>query len=229
MLRRIAGVISGRIQGREANSFCPVFCSQEKQQNETWGGSRKEMFLLVTGGSGSGKSEYAESRVLKFGDEKRYYVATMMCFDEESRKRVERHRRMRSGKGFITIERFLNLKDLELPGGENEEQKEEKPKNGKSTVLLECMSNLAANEQFDPAGSHQNAAGEIKTGIDRLLRKCDNLVVVTNEIFSDGIEYDQETRKYQKILGEINCYMAELADEVVEVIYGIPCVWKSNK
>ena len=177
------------------------------------------MFLLVTGGSGSGKSEYAENRVLEFADEKRYYIATMMCFDEESRKRVERHRRMRAGKGFETVERYLNLKELELPCKEAESSGRAKPP---CTVLLECMSNLAANEMFDPAGSHENTALEIKTGIDRLLGKCDNLVVVTNEIFSDGVEYDPGTREYPKVLGEINCYMAELADEVVEAVYGIP-------
>ena len=174
------------------------------------------MFVLVTGGSGSGKSEYAEGRVLKFGDEKRYYIATMMCFDKESQKRVERHRKMRAGKGFETVERYLNLKDLELLKAE------------KTTVLLECMSNLAANEVFDPAGSGVEAAQEIKTGIDRLIGTCDNLVVVTNELFSDGISYDPETEKYLQVLGEVNCYMAELADEVVEVVYGIPVYHKGG-
>lgn len=201
-------------------AFCPVFYSVPSFQD---GNSERKgvMFLLVTGGSGSGKSEYAENRVLKFDDEKRYYIATMMCFDEESRKRVERHRKMRAGKGFETVERYLNLKELEFSCETGKKCNEEK-KGSRSTVLLECMSNLAANEMFDPMGSHENAAAEIKTGIDRLLGKCDNLVVVTNEIFSDGIEYDSETCEYLRILGEVNCYMAKLADEVVEVVYGIP-------
>lgn len=177
------------------------------------------MFLLVTGGSGSGKSEYAEGRVLEFGIEKRYYIATMMCFDKESQKRVERHRKMRAGKGFETVERYLNLKELKLPGGTQREG---------ITVLLECMSNLAANEIFAPGGSGEQAAREIKTGIDRLIGKCDNLVVVTNELFSDGISYDPKTQKYLQVLGEVNCYMAELADEVVEVVYGIPVAHKTG-
>lgn len=194
------------------------------------------MFVLVTGGSGSGKSEYAEGRVLEFGNEKRYYIATMMCFDQESQKRVERHRKMRAGKGFETVERYLNLKTLDLmevrgeAGVEEDENVEHQrcimDRKKSTTVLLECMSNLAANEVFDPRGAGKMAAEEIKTGIDRLIGKCDNLVVVTNEIFSDGIEYDEETRVYMKILGEINGYMAEIADEVVEVVYGIPVYHK---
>lgn len=178
------------------------------------------MFVVVTGGSGSGKSAYAENRVLEFGPGRRIYVATMMCFDAESRKRVERHRKMRSGKGFETAERYLDLKNLDFSYIDSK-----KPVN----VLLECMSNLAANEMFDPQGSGADCAEEIKTGIDRLLGKCDNLVVVTNEVFSDGILYEKETVNYQRALGEINCYMASRADEVTEVVYGIPLQIKGKK
>lgn len=190
------------------------------------------MFVLVTGGSGSGKSEYAESRVLEFGDKNRYYIATMMCFDQESKKRVERHRKMRAGKGFETVERYLDLKNLELPWKDSDLWQKDLAMaevNPGTTVLLECMSNLTANEVFDPAGSGRKALEEIKTGIDRLIRKCDNLVVVTNEIFSDGILYDEETMRYMEILGGVNSYMATLADEVVEIVYGIPLYHKKTE
>lgn len=62
------------------------------------------MLTLVTGGSGSGKSAFAEDRVLSFGDAQRIYIATMHPFDEESHKRIERHQKMRAGKGFETVE-----------------------------------------------------------------------------------------------------------------------------
>ena len=45
------------------------------------------MLTLVTGGSGSGKSAFAEDRVLSFGDAQRIYIATMHPFDEESHKK----------------------------------------------------------------------------------------------------------------------------------------------
>ena len=54
------------------------------------------MLTLVTGGSGSGKSAFAEDRVLSFGDARRIYIATMHPFDEESHKRIERHQKMRA-------------------------------------------------------------------------------------------------------------------------------------
>ena len=57
------------------------------------------MFVVITGGSGSGKSAYAEKTVQSFGAYRRIYVATMDCHDQESVKRIKRHREMRSGKG----------------------------------------------------------------------------------------------------------------------------------
>ena len=53
-------------------------------------------------------------------------------------------------------------------------------------------------------------------------------MVVTNEIFSDGIEYDEETLRYQKYLGQINAGLAKMADLVVEIVYGIPVVHKGK-
>lgn len=75
------------------------------------------MLTLVTGGSGSGKSAFAEDRVLSFGDARRIYIATMHPFDEESHKRIERHQKMRAGKGFETVECYTGLKNVKLPAG----------------------------------------------------------------------------------------------------------------
>lgn len=172
------------------------------------------MMVLVTGGSGSGKSAFAEDCVLSYGENKRIYIATMYPFDEESKKRVVRHRKMRAGKGFDTIECFVGLKNIKIPQG--------------STVLLECMSNLTANEIFREDGAGENTEEEILEGVRRLKRKAGNLIIVTNEIFSDAVFYEKETQNYQRILGEINQKLAELADNVVEVVYGIPIYHKKE-
>ena len=76
------------------------------------------MLILVTGGSGSGKSEYAENTAVALAEKEGlplYYVATMKPYGEEGRRRVARHRRLRAGKGFETIECFANLKSISLP------------------------------------------------------------------------------------------------------------------
>ena len=76
------------------------------------------MIVFVIGGSGSGKSAYAEKRLLAMEAEKKHYIATMRVFDddEEGKKRVEKHRTMRREKGFLTIEKPIDLGEIALPG-----------------------------------------------------------------------------------------------------------------
>ncbi|MCI5648862.1 MAG: bifunctional adenosylcobinamide kinase/adenosylcobinamide-phosphate guanylyltransferase [Fusicatenibacter sp.] len=174
------------------------------------------MMHLVTGGSGSGKSSFAEEQILRFGEGRRIYIATMHPYDQESFARIDRHRAMRSKKSFETVECYTNLEKVQIPP--------------KANVLLECMSNLTANEIFEPSGAGPKRAAEtILCGISRLMDLSENLVIVTNEIFSDGYTYDKETREYQEILGSINVRIASWADRVTEVVYGIPLEIKTNE
>lgn len=170
------------------------------------------MFYVVTGGSGSGKSAYAEELIIRSGSGPRIYIATMYPYDEESHKRIARHRQMRAKKEFETVECYTDLASAQIPEDAN--------------VLLECMSNLTANELFRPEGARKDVSLSIMKGIRHLLDSCKNLIVVTNEIFSDGIRYDDETRNYQRILGDINVWMASISDHVTEIIYGIPLIFK---
>ena len=166
------------------------------------------MLAVITGGSGSGKSAFAEEQILKFPPGNRIYIATMMCFDEESRKRVARHRQMRKDKQFETLECYTDLEHAAIPYG--------------STVLLECMSNLTANEIFSPDGAKDQAYEAVCRGLLHLKEQAGHVCVVTNEIFSDGISYDMETQNYQRVLGKLNAFLAEISDACYEVVYGIP-------
>ncbi|MCD7867423.1 MAG: bifunctional adenosylcobinamide kinase/adenosylcobinamide-phosphate guanylyltransferase [Clostridiales bacterium] len=172
------------------------------------------MLILVTGGSGSGKSAYAEERAVLFPAKRRIYVATMYPYDLESRHRVDRHRRMRWGKDFETVECYTHLDELYLPRD--------------CTVLLECMSNLVANEMFMEGGAGERAEEEILEGIRQLRSQVRDMVIVTNEICSDGCLYERETVRYQEVLGHINQKLARIADEVAEVVYGIPLILKGG-
>ena len=168
------------------------------------------MLILVTGGSGSGKSAFAESRVLQLPGSRRVYLASMEAGDEESRARIQRHRQMRAGKGFITVECPYNLSSLSGCAG--------------SVVLLEDLSNLLANEMFsrpDPS----RAGTRIWEGLEHLWKSAAHLVVVTNEVFSDGNPYTEETEAYLQNLGILNRRLAAVADEFYEIVYGIPVKW----
>jgi adenosylcobinamide kinase/adenosylcobinamide-phosphate guanylyltransferase len=62
--------------------------------------------------------------------------------------------------------------------------------------------------------------------VHRLAASVRHLVVVTNEIFSEAAVYEGDMQRYREYLGEINCKMAQMADQVVEVVYGIPVYLK---
>ena len=172
------------------------------------------MFHLITGGSSHGKSRYAEAQILEAGEGKRIYIATMNAHDPESKARIARHREMRSGKSFETIEKFTAIHELDIPKGCN--------------ILLEDMSNLIANEMFMGEGSGIYAYATVVKGLEHLLEQAENLVIVTNEVFSDGMQYEEETTLFLEYLGLINQHMGHLADRVTEVVYGIPVVIKDN-
>lgn len=172
------------------------------------------MLILVSGGASSGKSAFAEELICSSSPERRIYLATMQVWDEESRRRVVRHRDMRAGKGFETVERPLDLAGIELPPD--------------SAVLLEDLTNLTANEFFGPQGP-DGALERLTAGLDRAMEASALLVAVTGELFSDGITYDRETTAYLECLAGINRAAAARAEEVYEVVCGIPVQWKGAR
>ena len=62
----------------------------------------------------------------------------------------------------------------------------------------------------------------VADGIGEMIKSVKNAVIVTNDIFADGCDYDDTTRDYIAKLGAVNCRLAQLADEVYEVVVGIP-------
>ena len=178
------------------------------------------MIALVSGGSGSGKSAFAEALAMRLDPGEKAYIATMHAWGREGAARVERHRRLRAGKNFFTVEQPVNLMALEgadwLQADKN------------TTVLLECTSNLLANEIFDPEGAGKEAVAAAMRGFELLAARAGNLIIVTNEIFSDGGDYDADMRFYLSALGSVNRQLAEMADAVVEVVYSIPVFHKGK-
>lgn len=172
------------------------------------------MFTLVIGAAASGKSEYAENLILKSKYKKRVYIATMEPFDEECLKRIDKHRRMRAEKGFETVECYTGLSSVEVERG--------------SAVLIECMSNLAANEKYSVNGAGDNAFRSVISGVEKVLQNCGDLVVVSNDVFCGGVDYEGDTLSYMKLLADINIYLAKKADAVCEIVCGRAFYYKGG-
>ena len=140
---------------------------------------------LVIGAAASGKSAYAESLCLGH-DGPRVYLATMEPFGEEGAHRIARHRALREGKGFSTLERTRDVGAAVsgLPRG--------------CTLLLEDVGNLVANELFAEGGLSPRdpdaAAREVLGGIERLAQAAAYTVVVTVDVFADEMRYDEGDR-----------------------------------
>ena len=191
------------------------------------------MRVFVCGGAGAGKSAFAESVAQKLGGSL-VYVATMPMVSDEDKAKVERHHRLRAGKGFTTIERPGALSDL--------------PDNGE-TMLIECLSTHVANLMFNPANGPTDAAQHgtnsclgnpavvtdtnseqraehwikaLKTELAPLLKRKGNTIFVSLDIASDGITYSPETEAYKSVLTAINRHLVQNSDAAFEVVCGIP-------
>ena len=169
------------------------------------------MMILLIGGSGCGKSYYAE-KICEAAPAPRYYLAAMQPYGEEGKRRIERHRAQRAVKGCETIERYRDYDSLILPS--------------RGTALLECIANLTANEMFDDEGNEHDPVEKVLSGIESLRKQCDTLVVITNDVGSDGIIYSPSTQDYIRAIGLINAKIASRADTVIEMVAGIPILLK---
>ena len=186
--------------------------------------------FIVTGGAGSGKSEYAERLACTLAGEKKQviYVATMRDDGSASaRERITRHRHLREGKGFSTVECPVRITDA-LSGGDG-------------VYLIEDLTNLVANEIYDPEGSVGEASGVGRGMIPAVLAAnvtapmkeasaASDVIVVANELSLEAIDQtDGETRWFVERISQIVNSLAGYADAVTEVVCGIPVMHKGER
>ncbi len=176
---------------------------------------------MVLGGSGSGKSEFAESLAVQGAADGRHlaYVATMPVRDSEDMRRVERHRALRAGKGFTTYENTHGLEGLDLPAG--------------SVVLVEDMSNWLANRIFGPEETVDGGGDRTTLHIRKILDAVfspvfcgSDLVLVGNDLFCDGFFYEKGTELDTDALACLHRELARRGDHLYEVVCGIPICHK---
>ena len=172
------------------------------------------MTILVVGSSCSGKSAIAEDIATSFNNENLIYIATMHHGDESTENIISRHREMRSGKGFTTVERPVDIGGLEIPYG--------------SVCLLECMSNLLANEMFDK-DAPPDPVEKITRDLGIIKSRAESLVIVSNDVFRDSARYDEYCDAYIDNLGMLNRCAAEISDVVIESVAGIPYYHKGER
>ena len=163
------------------------------------------MVILVTGGVASGKSEYAENISIKLKTDKLVHIQTVIS-DYENLNKIQIDKIRRQKKGFKNIECTNDLKSIN-----SEDIKD-------ATVLIESISTLLYNAMKH---SKKDIVFKIIDEIKFLKEKAENIIIETNEVFSDGNIYDKNTEEYINNMSYINRTLACMADEVVEIVYGI--------
>ena len=188
------------------------------------------MIALVVGGAKSGKSMFAQDLAKSLNESlknyleedldseleddlekkngKLYYVATMNPYDLEDLKRIENHLKEREGYGFNTIEETIDMSKVSKVI-----QKED-------IVLIDSVTSLVTNCMFQGKDFFKEVNEDILSGILEIINVAGDVVIVSDYLFSDSIQYDCYTESFRKEIGIINRKLAELADILVECSYG---------
>ena len=155
--------------------------------------------ILITGGERSGKSSYAERLAHELSTSP-VYMATAKIWDEEFRRRVERHQQNR-GPEWTNID-----EDKDLTG---------------RVAVIDCVT-LWCTNYFVEQPEVSLALEALKQEFDRFTAQDATFIFVTNEIGMGGVSPNEVQRRFTDLQGWMNQYIASKADQVVLMVSGIP-------
>lgn len=169
--------------------------------------------ILVTGGSRSGKSDYAQKYAESLAGRK-MYLATCPVIDPEMAARVEKHREARAGAAWTTIEETVRLADAIAADVSD-------------IVLVDCLTLWVNNIMYEAGQAGRNVTEEEISGLCRgIIAACrahaGTIIFVTNEVGMGIVPENAEARKFRDLAGRCNQVIAAQADEVWFVVSGIP-------
>jgi adenosylcobinamide kinase/adenosylcobinamide-phosphate guanylyltransferase len=160
--------------------------------------------IFVLGGVRSGKSRFAQRLALHLAKDP-VYLATSRIYDDDHRRRIERHQKER-GPEWTTIEEPERLSEAQIAG---------------RVVVVDCLTlwlnNCFMSESSDPDRTLHFVSAEL----DRLFRVPATLILVSNEI-GQGVHAPTELgRRFTDLQGLLNQLVATRADNVVLMIAGL--------
>ncbi len=156
--------------------------------------------IFITGGVRSGKSAYAVELAMKY--DKRLFLATAEAFDDEMKKRIEKHKKER-GSSFETKEVPVYLADA-INGISNAD-----------VCVVDCVTVWLNNLM------HYDKLNEIDNFKKAIKQPACDLIVVSNEVGMGIMPNNETARRYADLLGELNKTIAESASKVFLMISSI--------
>ncbi len=174
--------------------------------------------ILVTGGSRSGKSDFAQETAEAFLPP-RLFMATCRVCDKEMEARVQRHRERRNPADWRTVEEPLDLAGALSRAGDS------------TVVLVDCLTLWINNLLYDAECRGECATdGEIAEQCRHVIaagRAAKGTVIFVSGEVGMGIVPDNPlARLYRDCVGTCNQMAAAAADAVALVASGIPLMLK---
>ncbi len=182
--------------------------------------------VVITGGSRSGKSTFAQ-QLAESLSETRTYLATCPVIDGEMADRIEKHRQDRQDRHWHTIE-----EEIDLAGALDQGMREvDKKKEG--VVLVDCLTLWINNllYQAEKRGASLSEADIVAASqeVMQAARSCEGTVIfVSNEIGMGIVPDHFSGRLFRDLAGRCNQVFAREADAVVFMVSGIP-MWIKGK
>ncbi|HBT83781.1 MAG: bifunctional adenosylcobinamide kinase/adenosylcobinamide-phosphate guanylyltransferase [Desulfuromonadales bacterium GWD2_61_12] len=165
--------------------------------------------IFITGGTRSGKSDYAQRRAEAHAG-LLLYVATATPGDAEMAARIARHRIAR-GERWDVLEEPLDLAGR-LPSAMA----------GAAAAVLDCVTLWLSNLYFAHGEERAPVLREVE-GFCRLLPTLTApLYLVSNEVGYGIVPENRLAREFRDLAGEANQLLAAAADEAWLVVAGLP-------
>jgi adenosylcobinamide kinase / adenosylcobinamide-phosphate guanylyltransferase len=177
-------------------------------------GTRKKSVTLVLGGARSGKSRYAQELASRFG--RVVFVATARRSDPEMRRKINSHRQERPSH-WRTLEAPLNLSEAVRTES-----------TGADVVLIDCFTLYLANVMRLSKGIDTPSRNHIRQLCEAIQASASSVIAVSNEVGSGIVPPYRSGRVYRDLLGQLNQEVAEIADNVVLMVSGLPIQLKGS-
>jgi len=169
--------------------------------------------ILVTGGSRSGKSSYAQ----KLAEEipgPRAYLATCPILDEEMAERCRKHQEARSHAAWDTIEEETDIAGILLSDRTHR------------VILVDCLTLWVNNlmyraEQEGGCVTEEDIARKCRALLNACAAFSGTVIFVTNEVGMGIVPDNPASRRFRDLAGRCNQLVAAQADDVIFMVSGL--------
>jgi adenosylcobinamide kinase/adenosylcobinamide-phosphate guanylyltransferase len=176
------------------------------------------MLTLILGGARSGKSRMAQRLARKAA--RVTYIATAQAGgDGEMAARIAHHRAQRPAE-WRTMEEPLALAEAAERAAEDSD-----------AVLVDCLTIWLSNLFWEHRDSPARIDGLVNGSLRRIAAasRATQVLLVSNELGSGTVPEAAVTRAFRDSQGILNQSAAELADEVILTVAGLPLYLKRFK